>query len=130
MRDVNDLAVAVAAVAALVASFTYYVAFGTQLERWGSAAAESPRPPSWLMPVELVRSLVVAVVVAGLAAAVGIKTGTGAVLLALSLWVGFPMIPLTGSVLHEKVQPGLAAIHGGDWLVKLLTITVIVSLWR
>lgn len=130
MEDVNVLAVAVAAVAGLVASFAYYMVFGSQLEQVGSAAAESERPPAWLMPVELVRTLVVAVVVAGLVANIGTDTWTGGALLALSLWVGFPVVLLAGSVIHEKVPPRLAATHGGDWLLKLLVIAVIVSLWR
>jgi hypothetical protein len=29
----------------------------------------------------------------------------------------------------EKVPPKLAAIHAGDWLLKLLVIAVIVSVW-
>jgi hypothetical protein len=37
---------------------------------------------------------------------------------------------LTGSVIHENVPWKLAAIHAGDWLVKLVVVTVIVSLWR
>jgi hypothetical protein len=29
----------------------------------------------------------------------------------------------------EKVPPKLATIHSGDWLLKLLVIAVIVSVW-
>ena len=32
-----------------------------------------------------------------------------------------------GSVVHEKVPWRLAAIHSGDWLVKLLLITSVVA---
>jgi hypothetical protein len=37
---------------------------------------------------------------------------------------------LLGSVIHENVPWKLAAIHTGDWLVKLLLMAVILSLWR
>ena len=53
----------------------------------------------------------------------------GPVQLALALWIGFPVVLLTGSVIHEKVPPMLAAIHAGDWLLKLLVITTAVALW-
>lgn len=37
---------------------------------------------------------------------------------------------LSGSVLREKVPSKLAAIHAGDWLVKLLATALVVGLWR
>lgn len=43
-----------------------------------------------------------------------------------ALWVGFPVVLLTSSVVHEKVRGKLAALHAGDWLAKLLIIAVIV----
>jgi Protein of unknown function (DUF1761) len=50
-----------------------------------------------------------------------------AVPLALMLWVGFPVVLLTGSVAWEKAAPVTAAIHAGDWLLKLLLIAAIVG---
>ena len=41
-----------------------------------------------------------------------------------------PVILLLGSVVHEKVPWRLAALHAGDWLVKLLLIAVIVGIWE
>lgn len=49
--------------------------------------------------------------------------------MALLLWVGFPVVLLTGSMLHEGVPWQLAALHGGDWLIKLVVIAVILGLW-
>jgi hypothetical protein len=37
---------------------------------------------------------------------------------------------LLGSVVHEGVPFVLAAIHAGDWLVKILLMTVILGVWR
>ena len=42
------------------------------------------------------------------------------------LWIGFPFVLWTGAVIHESTPVRLAAIHAGDWLVKLLLIGVIV----
>ncbi len=46
------------------------------------------------------------------------------------MWLGFPVILLSGSVIYEKVPWKLAASHAGDWLRKLLLIAIVVSLWR
>jgi hypothetical protein len=54
----------------------------------------------------------------------------GLVNFGLLLWFGFPLILLTGSVLWDNVPLKLAAIHAGDWLVKMLVIPLIVSAWR
>jgi hypothetical protein len=37
---------------------------------------------------------------------------------------------LISSVVHENVAWRLAALHAGDWLVKLLLIAVIVTVWH
>ncbi len=55
---------------------------------------------------------------------------SGAVQLGALLWIGFPVVLLVGSVIWENVPWKLAAIHAGDWLVKLLLVTIIVGLWR
>jgi len=82
------------------------------------------------MLVELVRSFVVAYVLAVLFGLVGVAGFIGAVGLGLLMWVGFPVVLLVGSVIWDKVPLKLAAIHAGDWLVKILLVTMIVGLWR
>jgi len=69
-------------------------------------------------------------VVAGLADLVGAVDLVAALALAAALWIAFPVMILAGSVIHENVPARLAAIHAGDWLIKLAVITVIVSVWR
>ena len=76
------------------------------------------------------KSLVVAAVVAGLVSLLGITEWTGALKLGLALWIAFPVVLLIGSVTEENVPCKLGAIHAGDWLAKLLIISVIVTLWR
>ena len=130
MMEINYLAFVVAAVAAFVVSSVWYGVLGSQLARLNDAYADSARPPAWKVIMELVRSLVVAAVLAGLAVEVGIAGWAGAVVLGLALWIGFPVVLLIGSVIHENVPWKLAAIHAGDWLVKLVVIAVIVGVWR
>ena len=131
MPELNWVAIAVAAVVMLVVSTLYYIVFTSQLKRLSAAYADangSPEP--WKVAVELVRSFIVGTVVAGLVSLIGVPDISGAIQLGLALWIGFPVVLLTGSVIWEKVPPMLSAIHSGDWLLKLVIITVIVSLWR
>lgn len=131
MPELNWLAIIVAAVAVVAVSTVYYIIFGSQLKQLSTAYAEAEaRPPAWKVLVELIRSLVVATVVAGLVSLIGITELGGAIELALALWVGFAVVLLTGSVIWEKVPPMLATIHAGDWILKLLIIAVIVTLWQ
>jgi Protein of unknown function (DUF1761) len=128
MIKVNSLAVVAAAVAAFVAAALYYTVFSKQLSQL--SVAEVSRSPASTMLFELGRSLVLAAVLAGLSARLGIGTWTGAVLFGLMVWIGFPVLLLAGSVFHENVPWKLAALHAGDWLVKLLVIAVIVGVWH
>jgi Protein of unknown function (DUF1761) len=130
MSDINVPAVAVAALAAFILSALWYGLFGRQLAELDDAYAENGGMPAWKVAVELVRSLVVATVLAWLAVTIDITEWTGAVGLGLVMWIGFPVVLLTGSVIHENVPWKLAAIHAGDWLVKLVVVAVIVGLWR
>ena len=129
MSSINYWAVAVAAVAGLVAAFVYYGILGGRLAAAGSAVTDE-RPPAWIPVFELVKHAVLAAVVAGLVAAIDVTAWTSALLLGLALWVGFPVVLLAGSVVHEKVPWRLAAIHAGDWLAKLVIISAIVGAWR
>ena len=130
MRGLNYLAIVVAVAAAFVFSSAWYIGFSRQRRELSTAAAAQGRPPVWMVPVELLRTLVLAAVLAGLASQLRIANWTGAVQLALALWIGFPIILLSGSVIYENVPWKLAAIHAGDWLGKLLIIALLVSLWR
>lgn len=130
MIDLNYLAIAVAAVTAVVLSTVYYTVFAKQMAAWSPAAADSARPPAWKVLVELVRCLIVASVLAGFASKLGITDWTSGMLLGLTAWIGFPVVLLVGSVIWENVLPQLAALHAGDWLVKLLVVSVIVTIWR
>jgi hypothetical protein len=69
-------------------------------------------------------------VLARLVRGLGVSTGPGAAGLAVLLWIGFPFVLWTGAIMWENVPVELAAIHAGDWLLKLVLVTVIVAVWR
>jgi hypothetical protein len=125
------LSIVVATVAAFVLSFVWYMAFGGRLAELSPAyAADNAGASGTAAALELLRSLVLAAVLAVLAARVGADTWLEGAGLGLLAWVGFPLVLLAGSVLHERYPWRLAAIHLGDWLLKLLVVAAIVSAWR
>jgi Protein of unknown function (DUF1761) len=121
MPDVDLVAVAAGTVAAFVLGGAYYAVLGDRLPGGGD-----PTPP-WTLAVEVVRCAVLATVVVGLAVQGGIDEWTGGLALGLALWIGFPLVLWIGAMVHEKVPFGLVAIHGGDWLAKLLVVGVIAA---
>jgi hypothetical protein len=125
------LSVVVASIVAFVVSSIWYAALTPVENRLlgGHAPDRGKRPPPQKVLLELIRNLVLATVIAGLARQCEL-TGVGStVVLGLVLWVGFPAVLLTGSMMWEKTQAVTAALHGGDWLVKLLAMSVIIGVW-
>lgn len=123
------IGIAAAAVAAFVVSSVYY-AVATPLERRivGPVALDRGRPGPWKVLTELLRTAVVGAAFGFIAHRCDdLRIGSG-VVLAIVCWVGFPVVLLTGSVIWERVHPATAAMHAGDWLVKLLLIGVILGL--
>jgi hypothetical protein len=130
MPDVDLLAVVVATLVAFALGATYYAVLGEQLAVVSAAAAAAGQPAPWKIAVELLRCLIIAAVVAGLASRADVDEWTGGLLLGVALWIGFPFVLWTGAMIHEDAPVKLAAIHAGDWLAKLLVVAVIVSVWQ
>jgi Protein of unknown function (DUF1761) len=131
MQGMNYVAIVVAAVAAFVASVVWYALFGnamTELREADPAAADSGTSV-WTVLFVVAQSLVVAFMLAYFVSRLGIVDWQGAVGVGALVWV-FPAAILLGSVVHEGVPLMLAAIHAGDWLVKLPLIAAIVGVWR
>jgi len=94
--DLDLLAVLVATVAAFVSGAAYYALLGEQLADVSAAAAEAgPRAP-WKLAVELVRCLVLAAVVTGLASQAGVDEPGGGLWLGLALWTRVPARAVDG----------------------------------
>ena len=131
MLGINFLAVVVAALAAFVASAAWYIVFGKELAKVSAAFAEGmqKRQP-WKMLVVIVQSLILALVLAYFLGLIGNVGWLSALGVGILLWVGLAAMQWVGSILWEKVPLKMAAIHAGDWLVKLVLISVIVGVWR
>jgi hypothetical protein len=130
MKRINFVALAVLTVIAFVASSIWYspFLFGRQfLQLSGVTASAHPSPVKALF--ELLRTFVLALVIVRLVLRLDIADWKRALGLGLWLWVGFPVILLTGSILWQNVPWQLAAIHSGDWLIKLILIPVGIAVW-
>src|SRR5215210_3936769 len=122
------LGIAVASVAAFVLSSLYYVATTpVERRRLGDRAPDRGSPAPWKAATELLRTAVVAGVFAWLATRADLLDLPGSLLLALVVWIGFPVVLLSGSVIWERVPVVTAAIHAGDWLLKLLLIGAVLG---
>ena len=135
MVHVNYIAVFVAAIAVFVLGWLWYSPF-LFYKPWMRArgidpvaAMASAKMPGGKLVIELLRCIVLAYVIARFAALLGISSWMGAVHFGFLLWIGFPVILLIGSVLWDNTPVKVAAIHSGDWLVKMLVIPIIVSVW-
>jgi len=124
------VSVLVATIAAFVASSVWYAAQGRRLAELSPVYASDARPGVGVVALELVRTVTVVVAVTVLLTRLDIDTALDGAALGLLLWGGFPLVILSGSVLHEKVPWRLAAIHVTDWLVKLVLVSAVVAAWR
>jgi hypothetical protein len=129
MRRVNLFALAVATVLAFIASSLWYspLLFGHQFLELSGIAQSQPNAMKALL--ELIRTSILTYVIARLLLMLNIPDWKGALRLGLWLWIGFPVILLTGSMLWQNVPWQLAAIHSGDWLIKLILIPVVLVAW-
>lgn len=118
------IGIAVAAVVAFFLSFAYYAV----MPSGGQSGTRDERPKAWQIALEVGRSILVASLIVGILAAAG-WTGPGAgAILGVALWV-LPFVLLAGSALWEGVPVRTAALHAGDWLIKLPAVGAIVGLF-
>ena len=115
------LGIVIATAAAVVIGAAYYGTMPAMAER---SAPERPLPA--VLAVEVLRSSAVAALIAGLLAAADWEGVAAGVLLGLALWT-IPMVLLIGSVFHEGVEARRAALHGGDWMIKLVAVGAIIG---
>src|SRR2546423_1159010 len=136
MVHVNYWAVLVAAITVFVLGWLWYsplLFYKPWMRARGldpAVAMQDTKMPAGKLVIELVRCLVLAFIIGHFVAVLGVTNWFLAIHMGLLLWVAFPVVLLTGSVLWENIPVKVAAIHAGDWLVKLLVIPIILSLWH
>jgi hypothetical protein len=130
-RRLNYPAIAAATVVVFIEGSLYYspLMFGPMWMRLSGMDPHAKISP-WAVVAEIARGFVLTYVVARLAAHLADADRRSATRLGLWLWLGFPLMLLSGSVMWQGVSWTIGAIHAGDWLAKLLLITAIVGGWR
>ena len=128
MFEVNRIAILVAVVAAFVFSAIYYSLLSKQVQAARGKDAKTPAMTFNTVLIEIVRTFVTALFMAY--ALVNVRGITEAAVMVFWLWLAFPVVLLTGSVIHEGTSIKLAIIHALDWLVKLSIFGAIFVLWR
>lgn len=122
--------IASAAIAAVIISAIYYIALAKQRAALSPAAREKGKPQPAVLGLEVVRTAVLTWVMAALLQRLP-DTGVPSTLRVCGLlWLGFPVVLLAGSVIYEKTPWKLAALHAGDWLIKLMLIGSILAVWK
>jgi hypothetical protein len=128
MIRTKHLSVAAAVVAAFIASSLWYspVIFGKQfIELSGMSSAAGPAGTK--IALELLRNVVLALVILRLTSLLRFADWKNAMKLSALLWIGFPAILLSGSVMWQGVPAALALIHAGDWLMKIFLMMAILG---
>jgi len=136
---VNYLAILIGTLISVLFSSLYYILLNKYVTAIRSAAAKETKnkkaaPSTTTTPnkliIEVTRNFVLGLVLAYACGLLGVTTIGQALLLSAWLWLGFPVVLFTGLTNNEHFPARLAAIHAGDWLVKLLIFTIILSSWR
>jgi len=128
---INIGAVVACTVAAFILSSVWYMVFSKARATMLKLNLEEERKPKpQNIALELLRTFVLALLFAIILSKQATNSLGESLQLGLLLWLAFPAILLSGSVMWDKVPARLAAIHAGDWLIKILLIAVIIGAWR
>lgn len=127
------LPVAAGVITASVISAVWYspLVFGRQWIALRSEVlhvAPDPYIAPWKPVVEFVREIVVAYVILHFVRRLKITRVANALSFGFWAWLGFPVSMLVGASLWDNKPWALSLIHGGDWLTKLLAMSMVVAL--
>jgi Protein of unknown function (DUF1761) len=76
------------------------------------------------------REIITATMLAYLVVKMEIADWKRALGLGLGLWFAFYAVQLAGAVIWDGRPWQLSAVHGGDWLMKMLFMSAALALWH
>ena len=133
MYEVALLPILLAAVANVILGAIWYhpKVFGGV---WMRAVSVNPdaggSSKMWIsMILQFISALVMAYVMAHFGIAWGVFDWIGAIELAFWLWIGFSAVPMFGMYLWESRPFKAFAIVAGYWLIAMIVMSVILTLW-
>ena len=133
--DMNDkkisyTAVVVTGLMAFALSLLWYspLLFGNI---WMSLRDAAVNPlPGWTFAFAALREIITACLLAYLIVRLRIVNWKSALRWGVGLWFAFYFVQLTGAVLWDNKPWQLGMVHGGDWLMKMLFMSVVLSAWH
>ena len=90
----------------------------------------NPSIPQWTILFAPLREIVASYVLALLIVRLQIKDWIAAVKLMILLWLAFQAVGMAGAILWDNMQWQLGAVHAGDWLMKMLFMGIVLTLWH
>jgi hypothetical protein len=86
--------------------------------------------PRWTFVFAPLREIVTAFLLAHLIVGLRIMNWKGALGLGFELWFAFYFVQLAGAVLWDNKPWQLGMVHAGDWLMKMVLMAVVLSVWH
>jgi Protein of unknown function (DUF1761) len=132
MRKINYWAVIVATLVTFAVSSLYYspLGFGHVWQEYSAGSVAGSHPSAGLALGEIARTLFLACLLAYFFVRLGATGWKDALRLGLVLWAAFSATQWVGGIMWEHTPVALAALHAGDWLVKILLMALILGTWR
>ena len=123
-------AVIVTGLIAFVLSLGWYspVLFGEIWMKYRTNA--EPVVPDWTMLFAPLRELIVSYVLALLITRLKLIRWQSAAGLTFLLWLAFQAVGMAGAVMWDHMPWQLGMVHAGDWLMKMLFMSVVLSRWH
>ena len=85
--------------------------------------------PLWKTLIAPFRELAAAGVLAYLIVRLGIIRVKSAAAFGLGMWFAFHAVQMAGAVIWDNMPWRLGAIHAGDWLIKMVFMAVVLTVW-
>lgn len=125
----NYWAIIITGLIAFVLSTIYYspLLFGEIWEKYRHAP--NPSIPQWTIVLAPFREWTVSFVLAKLIVQLNITNWKSTTKLMLLLWLAFHAIGMTGAILWDNMQWQLGVVHAGDWLMKMIFMGIILTIW-
>jgi Protein of unknown function (DUF1761) len=132
MRRINLWAVIAATLVTFLVSSLYYspLGFGHVWQEYSAGPVAGSKPSVGLALGEFARTLFLAYMLAYFFVRLGVTGWQDALRLGLYLWAAFSATQWVGGIMWEHSPLPLAALHAGDWLVKILLMALILGTWR
>lgn len=83
--------------------------------------------PLWKNLIAPLRELTAAFAIAWLVVRLDIRRSGNAAALGAGLWLVFHAVQMAGAVIWDNMPWQLGAVHAGDWLAKMLFMSVVLS---